>query len=63
VSPGHPSIGLSWEDLEEKFMDCAAFGGLSEARSRTLFLLARKLSSLSDVSELFTDSNLWMSAA
>lgn len=63
VSPGHPSIGLSWEDLEEKFMDCAAFGGLSEARSRTLFLLARKLSSLSDVCELFTDSNLWMSAA
>jgi 2-methylcitrate dehydratase PrpD len=37
VSPGYPSRELSWSDIEHKFMDCAAHGGLKAEQARRAF--------------------------
>jgi 2-methylcitrate dehydratase PrpD len=49
VAPGHPRAGLSWDEIEEKFMDCASHGGIGEGRVRHALLQLRGLPACPDI--------------
>jgi len=55
VSPGHPSIGLSWRDLEEKFIDCAQFGGVDTDIAARCFEKVKTLRQYCNAAEVFED--------
>jgi len=40
---GHADVPLSAPQLEAKFLDCAAFGGLGDAEARNLFALLQRV--------------------
>jgi 2-methylcitrate dehydratase PrpD len=49
---GSPAIPMSYEEVADKFLDCAAFARWSPERTKTVIQLVRKLESLSDVRKL-----------
>src|SRR4051794_14937048 len=49
---GSPAIPMSYEEVADKFLDCAAFAKWPTDRARTTVELIRKLESLSDVRKL-----------
>ncbi|OGA40100.1 MAG: hypothetical protein A3G24_25730 [Betaproteobacteria bacterium RIFCSPLOWO2_12_FULL_62_13] len=51
-APGHPSRELSWDEIERKFMDCAAYCGVPEAAAVTVYAKLRDLERCSDASEI-----------
>jgi 2-methylcitrate dehydratase PrpD len=51
-APGHPTRELSWQDLREKFVDCAQTAGLSAADAPRLYEDLRNLRQCADVGAL-----------
>lgn len=51
-APGHPQRELTWDDLHEKFVDCAEYAGIAKASARTLFERLRDLRTCPDVTPL-----------
>jgi 2-methylcitrate dehydratase PrpD len=49
---GSPADPMSDEELKEKFRQCAAWGGLDGARTRTVIDLVWRIETLEDVGEL-----------
>ncbi len=52
VAPGFPSRELTWGDIEHKFMDCAAHGGLKPEQARRAFDALSGFERVQDVSAL-----------
>jgi len=52
LAPGHPQRELTWDDLDDKFADCAKTAGLAPAVARQLYLRLRDLRSTPDVQSL-----------
>jgi 2-methylcitrate dehydratase PrpD len=50
--PGHPTKELGWDAIEAKFMDCARYGGLAEARAAQAYTSLRTLETCENVSEI-----------
>ena len=53
ASPGHPSIGLTWLEIEEKFMDCAMTAGLDNAYAQTIFSAMSHLDDCQDITSIY----------
>ena len=53
-APGAPQRPLTWSELQEKFLDCAAFGGLTDDRARAALGLLDGLADLDKVLPLLT---------
>lgn len=51
-APGHPRRELRWDEIEQKFMDCAAHGGLPAAQAARAFAAVSKLEENEDVGAL-----------
>ena len=51
-APGHPARELTWQDLQEKFVDCAQTAGLAAADAPRLYEDLRNLRQCADVGEL-----------
>ena len=49
---GSPAIPMSYDEVADKFLDCAAFAKWPLQRATTTVELVRKLESLSDVRKL-----------
>ena len=49
---GSPAIPMSFEEVADKFLDCAAFAKLSPERAKATIEIVRRLESLSDVRKL-----------
>jgi len=49
AAPGHPTRALGWDEIEQKFLDCAAYGGLHAAQATAAFTTLRQLDNLDDV--------------
>jgi 2-methylcitrate dehydratase PrpD len=54
AAPGHPKVPLSWSDLEQKFVDCAAHGGVEPARAARAFESLKQLQDCPDLREIIT---------
>ena len=52
VAPGHPTQPLGWDDIRQKFMDCAAHGRLDAGRAERAFEILTKLEGCGDVNEI-----------
>ena len=52
LAPGHPKRELSWDDLHDKFLDCAGTAGVSTAQSRDVYAKLHDLPSCTDVNLL-----------
>ena len=52
ISPGHPARPLTWSELNEKFLDCAASCGIDGGVAQEVFDALRQLESVSDVATL-----------
>jgi 2-methylcitrate dehydratase PrpD len=50
--PGHPSRELSWDDIEGKFKDCAAYCRLPDDSAETAFTKLRDLEHCGDLREI-----------
>lgn len=50
VPPGHPSNPLSWGDMEDKFLDCAASAGLQAILAERAYFALASLKDATDVS-------------
>ena len=49
---GSPAIPMSFDEVADKFLDCAAFAKWPRERAKTTVELVRELESLSDVRKL-----------
>lgn len=49
VPPGHPSTPLDWDDLREKFLDCAGSAGLPAPRADEALSALRNLAKQPDI--------------
>ncbi len=54
AAPGHPKHPLSWNDLEQKFLDCAAHGGIDSGCAKDAFKRIGQLQDCADVNEIVT---------
>lgn len=52
AAPGHPTRELGWDEIFQKFMDCASYGGLDKARAETAYSVLRELDRCADVNRL-----------
>jgi 2-methylcitrate dehydratase PrpD len=52
AAPGHPTNPLGWEDIRQKFLDCAHHGGLEAQRAERAFSILRELERCEDVAAL-----------
>jgi 2-methylcitrate dehydratase PrpD len=52
AAPGHPTQELSWEDIRQKFMDCAAHGRLASSHAECAFEALTRLEECADVNAL-----------
>ena len=50
AAPGHPSKELTWDEIQLKFMDCAAHGLIDSARAGRAFDALARLDECADVS-------------
>ena len=48
-APGHPQRELSWDDLHEKFIDCAQYAGVETTSAEMLYERLRDLRSCNDL--------------
>jgi 2-methylcitrate dehydratase PrpD len=53
AAPGHPTCELGWDEIFQKFMDCALYGGLEAGRAERAYSALKELDCCADVSELF----------
>lgn len=51
-APGHPRRELGWDEIEQKFMDCAHHGGMDKGRAARAFAAVSALASAHDVSAI-----------
>jgi 2-methylcitrate dehydratase PrpD len=51
-APGHPQRELGWNDLHEKFIDCAQYAGVDKTSGEILYERLRDLRSCSDFTPL-----------
>lgn len=49
IAPGHPKRPLTWDDLNRKFLDCAASCGVDAGVAQEVFDALRRLETLTDV--------------
>jgi 2-methylcitrate dehydratase PrpD len=52
VAPGHPANELGWDDIRQKFLDCAGHGGLPAAQAQRAFEALTRLEACDDVDAL-----------
>ena len=52
VSPGHPTRELSWDEIRQKFLDCAGHGGIESARAERAFDALVRFDECSDVNDV-----------
>ena len=52
AAPGHPRHPLSWNDVEQKFMDCAAHGRIDPKDASRAFMTLRELEACDDLSTI-----------
>jgi 2-methylcitrate dehydratase PrpD len=52
AAPGHPKYPLSWSDIEQKFVDCAAHGGVEPTQAGRAFEALKRLQDCADLSEI-----------
>jgi hypothetical protein len=52
AAPGHPSRELTWQEIREKFMDCAAHGRIDPSRAERAFATIMQLQDCADVNRL-----------
>jgi 2-methylcitrate dehydratase PrpD len=52
AAPGHPSRELTWQEIREKFMDCAAHGRIDPTRAERAFATIMQLQDCADVNGL-----------
>ncbi len=52
VAPGHPGHELDWDDIRQKFADCAGHGGIEGARATRAFEALTGLEQCDDVDAL-----------
>ena len=52
AAPGHPKYPLSWSDLEQKFLDCAAHGGVEPSQTGHAFESLKELQDCADLGEI-----------
>jgi 2-methylcitrate dehydratase PrpD len=52
AAPGHPTHELRWEDIRQKFVDCAEHGGIEAARAERAFEALIRLEQCFDVDGL-----------
>jgi len=48
-APGHPRRELGWDEIQQKFMDCAQHGGMDAGRAAKAFAAVSKLETAEDV--------------
>jgi 2-methylcitrate dehydratase PrpD len=51
-APGHPKNPLGWDDIRQKFLDCARHGGVPVQRAESTFEALQKLERCEDVEAL-----------
>ena len=51
-APGHPERELSWDELNRKFLDCAAHADLERARAEAAFERITRLETCDDLGEI-----------
>jgi len=51
-APGHPQRELTWDDLHEKFIDCAQYAGIAKTSAETLYERLRDLRACVDLTPL-----------
>jgi 2-methylcitrate dehydratase PrpD len=49
AAPGHPTQELGWDDIRQKFLDCATHGKLQRARAEGAFDVLAQLERCNDV--------------
>ena len=49
VAPGHPKRELTWDEIRDKFMDCAVHGSIDASRAERAFAELMQLEACSDV--------------
>ncbi|HTH99118.1 MAG TPA: MmgE/PrpD family protein [Stellaceae bacterium] len=49
---GSPTNPMSWEEVAEKFMDCASYGGLERPKAREVVALVADLPAIKDIRRL-----------
>ena len=49
AAPGHPRHPLSWPDVEQKFMDCAAHGRIEPKKASQAFYAVQRLEQCQDI--------------
>jgi len=54
AAPGHPFHPLSWSDLEQKFVDCAAHGDIEPTQAGRAYESLKQLQDCADLSEIIT---------
>lgn len=52
AAPGHPSKALGWDDLHQKFIDCAAYGRIDAPRAQSAFDQLTRLEQCPDLNAL-----------
>jgi 2-methylcitrate dehydratase PrpD len=62
AAPGHPTLELGWNEIFQKFMDCARYGGLDAGRAETAYSALRELDRCADVNKLVELLTLWSPA-
>ena len=53
-APGHPQRELTWDDLREKFIDCAEYAGIAKASAESLYAELRDLRACRDLTSLLS---------
>ena len=51
-APGHPQRELSWDDLHEKFIDCAQYAGIAKTSAEMLYERLRDVRACVDLTPL-----------
>jgi 2-methylcitrate dehydratase PrpD len=52
VAPGHPGRELTWEEVRDKFMDCAMHGHVDAGRAERALAQIMRLEECTDVSRV-----------
>ena len=52
AAPGHPRHPLTWSDIEQKFMDCAAHGSIEPEPASQAFAAIRRLDDCQDLNAI-----------
>ncbi len=51
-APGHPSRPLGWEEVGQKFLNCAAYGGIAKDRAQSAWNALKSLDTAANVTEI-----------